>query len=181
MKDFDRSILIGVIFDLSVEHNGSGIRNVDLIKEVLIKKVLDQSILSKIYVSHPNWNQIPRDQGESTYYLVSYQAPDKFSIDSLFKNTVSLIGETAEDCDKYIFLFTDRFQAITNHQYKKGFLSNNIRGYSTKICVFGIGEHYDKISLKSMAEEYQTYFEDLKDISSLSNSISKIIEGNNGK
>jgi hypothetical protein len=157
MKDFDRPILIGVIFDLSTTYNGDGSRNIDIVKEVLLK-VLDKQVMAKIYVSHPDWHTLPRDQGESTYYVASYQEPSKFSIDVMFKNAVTLVGEDSEDSDKYVFLITDRFQAPVNFHYRKGFLANNIRGYSTKICVFGIGDNYDSLTLKSIAGEYDAYY-----------------------
>lgn len=174
MKDFERTFLIGVIFDLSTLHN-DGTRNLDIVKNILIKNVLDVKPTSKIYVSHPKWKIIPKDQGESTYYIVSYQEPADFFIDSSFKNTVTLIGENSEDCDKCIFLITDRFISPRNYQYRKGFLANNIRGYSTKIRVFGIGDNYDKLSLKTLVEEYEAYFTHLSSAALLSEKVTELL------
>lgn len=174
MKDFDRPILIGAIFDLSAAHTGDGVRNIDVVKDILLKKLLDEQVMSKIYISHPDWRTIPRDQGESTYYVASYREPPKFSIDTMFKNAVTLIGECAEGCDKYIFLITDRFQAPVNFQYRKGFLANKIRDYDTKICVFGVGDNYDRLTLQSIAEEYDAYFAHLPDAASLSSKMSEL-------
>lgn len=176
MKDFERILLIGVVFDLSTLNN-NGTRNLDLVKDILLKNVLDVKTSSKIYVSHPKWQTIPRDQGESTYYVISYQEPLNFYVDSTLKNAVTIVGEYVEDCDKYMFLITDRFQAPRNHQYRKGFLANNIRGYSTKMCIFGIGDHYDNMNLKSLAEEYEAYFSHSADVSSLSDELTKLLAG----
>ena len=165
MKDFERSILIGVVFDLSPLHNGSGIRNLDIVKNILVKEILENK---RIYVSHPDWQSIPRDQGESTYYVAAYKEPDKFYIDKMLRNVVTMIGECAEDCDKYVFLITDRFQAPINFQYRKGFLANNIHGYKTKMCVFGIGDNYDSLTLKALVEEYESHFTHLPNAEALS-------------
>lgn len=175
MKDFDQTILIGVIFDLSTLHK-DGSRNIDIVKDILVSKILNNYDLAKIFVSHPNWNTVPRDQGESTYYVISYQEPSKFSIDVTFKNAVTVVGESVEDSKKYIFLITDRFQAPINYQYRKGFLSNNIRGYDSKICVFGIGNGYDQLTLNSIADEYKAYFTHLPEADLLSEKIDEILE-----
>lgn len=173
MKDFDKSILIGVVFDLSVLHK-DGSTNLDIVKNILLKNILDKNVLSKIYVSQLDFG-IPRDQGESTYYLITYKKSDKFSIDLSFKNAIEIVGEYAEDCDKYVFLITDCFQSSINYQYKKGFLFNNIRGYKTKICVFGIGDFYDKITIKSIAEENDGIFMHLPTANLLEEKISELI------
>ena len=172
MKDFKRSIIIGVVFDLSPIHNGSGVRNIDIVKNVLLKTVLDDN---RIYVSHPDWHTIPKDQGESTYHVIVYQEPLKFSIDLTMRNAVTMIGECVEDCDKYVFLITDRFQAPINYQYRKGFLVNDIHGYKTKMCIFGIGDDYDNLSLKSIAEEYNAYFAHLPNAESLSEKLLEVL------
>jgi len=176
MKDFERTLLIGVVFDLSTLHN-NGTRNLDIVKDIILKNILDVKPSSKIYVFHPKWPTIPRDQGESTYYVISYQEPPGFYIDSALKSAVTLIGECAEDCDKYIFLITDRFQSPRNYQYRKGFLVNNIRGYSTKMCVFGVGDGYDNMNLKSLAEEYEAHFSHSSDAALLSENFTEMLAG----
>lgn len=154
MEDFDKPIIIGVVFDLEVIHN-DGSRNINIIRDLLIKEVMDKYNSSIIYVYHPEWSKIPRDQGASTYCLVSYKQPASFSVDLALRDTVELIGSYPENnCKKHIFLFTDRFVSPKNFQYKKAFLSNQIRGYNTKIDIFGIGDQYDKISLKGMVESF---------------------------
>jgi hypothetical protein len=173
MKDFDRSILVGVVFDLSLAHAENGLRNIDIVKESLLK-ILQDKPMARIFVSHPDWQAVPRSQGESTYYVVSYQEPQKFAIDPIFKNAVTVIGECAEDCDRYVFLITDRFQAPVNFQYRKGFLSNNIRGYETKICVFGIGDNYDRLTLNTIADEYGVYFAHLPTAAALSDKLTEL-------
>lgn len=155
---FDRSVLVGMVFDLSLNHAIDGQRNIDIVKNVLIKKILDTSLLTKIYVSHDDWLRVPKDQGESTFFVISYQESKSFSVDKAFKRAINVVGECQEDCDKYVFLITDRFQANINFQYKKAFLSNDVRGFETKINVFGLGEVYDKLSLANLVEEFSGKF-----------------------
>lgn len=176
MEDFERTLLIGVAFDLSTLHS-DGTRNLDIVKDILLKRILDVKPASKIYVSHPDFKTIPRDQGESTYCVISYQEPSNFHIDSTLKSAVTVVGEYVEDCEKLLFLFTDRFQAPHNYQYRKGFLANNIRGYSTKMYIFGIGNSYDNMNLKSLAEEYEVYFSHLADANLLAEELTHLLSG----
>lgn len=175
MKDFDHPSLIGVVFDISNNSQSNGVRNIDIIKNVLLDKILDGKTLSKLYISHPDFKTIPRDQGESTFCLISYQEPPKFSIDDMFKRAVSNVGECKEDCEKHIFLITDRFQTLINYQYRKSFLMNEIRGYPIKFHIYGIGSSYDNLNMKSIAEEYNAEYVHLDDVANFEKEISNFL------
>lgn len=175
MNNFDRSTLIGVVFDLSIAHGSDGVRKIDKIKQILLNNVLNTNLFTKIYVAHHEWLKIPKDQGESTYYLISYNEPISFSIEYAFKQAVTMVGECREDCDKYVFLFTDRFSAAKSFQYRKAFLVNDVRGYAIKFCVFGTGTNYDDKMLKSMSEEYNAFFKDLNEPNELTEVLSQIL------
>ena len=153
-------ILIGVVFDLG-SLCSDGRKSVDVAKEILIKKMLDLGNETRMYVSHPDFSTIPRDQGESTFCLVMYKEPQKFRVAESFKKAVEIVGLHKEDCDKHIFLITDRFQAPNNAHYRQGFTINYIRDYKCKIHVFGIGSEYDKANLKFITEEYESVFNHL--------------------
>lgn len=175
---FDRSVLVGVVFDLSLSHASDGQRNIDVIKDALIKKIIDSNLLTKIYVSHDEWVKVPRDQGESTFFVISYQEPKSFSLDIAFKRAINVVGECKEDCDKYVFLITDRFQPNLNFQYKKGFLNNNIRGFDTKICIFSLGATPD-FALSSLVDEYDGSFHHLNSACEMYDVILKILNKEN--
>lgn len=171
MQDFKKETLIGIVFDLS---NKNGEKNLDKIKDILYKEVLDKH--ARIYVSHPNLPNVAKDEGENTYFIVSYSEPADFSVGNAFKQAVSVVGESPDqDFNKYVFLFTDRFYAPHNYHYKKAFLLNDIRGYDTKIIVFGIGESYDKFNLETITEEHNSKLYHLSDSSLFSGKISEII------
>jgi hypothetical protein len=172
MQDFEKETLIGIVFDLSFS-NKNGEKNLEKIKEILYKEILEKQI--RIYVSHPSLPNLAKDEGENTYFIVSYTEPPNFSIGNALKQAVSVVGESSDDFDKYVFLFTDRFYAPHNYHYKKAFLLNNIRGYESKIIVFGIGESYDKSNLQSMTEEYNSKLLHLDDSSFFSGKISEIL------
>lgn len=162
MEEFEKTLLIGVIFDLS------SINDINLIKDYLLNKVLNNSVNTKIYIYNLEWNQIPKTQGESTYYIATYKENLNFKIDKAFKDTVTLIGQYEEDCEKYIYLFTSRFGLNNNFQYKKGFLSNHIQGFKTKIKVFALK---DMEELKEMAEEFDSSFVRINDIKNIKESL----------
>jgi hypothetical protein len=175
MKDFDKPILIGIVFDVSESRNNDGVLNINVVKDILIKSVLESDSNINVYVSHPDWKQLSRDLGESTYYIASYKEPLKFFVDVAFKNAVTMVGEFPEECEKHIFLITDRFQAARNYHYKKGFLMNSIHNFETQIHTFGMGDFYDRENLKSLVEEYDSKFDHLEDSVFLSQKISEIL------
>jgi hypothetical protein len=168
MEDFDRSFLFGIVFDVANP------LHLNAIKEDLVKYLVDSGMSTRMYVSHPDWNKIPRDQGESVYYVVSYKEPTNFSIETAFKTAVALVGEQNEDCEKYVLLITDRFQAPINYRYRKGFLSNTIHGYTSKIIAFGLS-NCDSLILQSIVKENDAQFVNLEDPSKIGSELSKIL------
>lgn len=169
MEDFDRNFLLGIIFDLS------NFNTLNTVKDSLIKYLVDAGMASRMYVWHPDWQMIPRDQGESVYYVASYKQPTNFNIGRAFKEIVTLIGERNEDCGKYILLITDNFQAPQNQQYRKAFLANTIRDYKSKILVFGL-PNCDRKTLEFTVKEYDSQYFDLDNPSEINLQLSKILE-----
>lgn len=168
MEDFDRSFLCGVIFDIPQSSF------LNTLKESLVRYLVAAGMSSRMYVWHPDW-QIPRDQGESVYYIASYKEPPKFNAGAAFKDTVSLLGERNENCEKFVLLITNNFQAPKNQQYRKGFLTNTIRGYGSKILVFGCPD-CDRLTLQSICQENDAEYFDLDDAASFDTQLSKILE-----
>lgn len=147
--------LFGIIFDTP---------SIDSLKESLVRFLEDKSL---IYVYHPNYRTVPKDYSESLISLVSYKEPNNFNIESAFKSTVSIIGKSNES-DKYIVLITDRFQSVNNPKYRNGFLTNVIRGFNSKIVVFGM-VNCDRLTLKSISEDNDAQYFDLDDPNKIEN------------
>lgn len=158
--DFGQPALIGVVFDISPNHFGSdSVRVIDALKNTLVHWVNDRPHPPRFYISHPAWQRVARDQGESTYFLISYQEPLPFHIDKAFRDAVGVVGNEPTESKKYVLLITDRFMAPNNYHYRQGFLMNDVRGYGCTICVIGIGTFYDKGTLAELAREYNaSYF-----------------------
>ena len=168
MEDFERLFLFGVIFDLSQS------AFLNSLKESLVRYLVSTGMASRMYVSHPDW-QIPRDQGESVYYVTSYKPPINFNVGSAFKTAILVVGERNEECDKYILLITNNFIAPKNQQYRKGFLANTIRGYKSKIIVLG-GPDCDRETLKLLAKENDSYYFNLDDPMTFDIQLTKILK-----
>lgn len=132
---------IGIIFDISLNHyNGS--RIIDLIKKDLIDFAVKLGLNSGIYVSHPDWHDVPRNQGESVFYISSYKEPISFNLGNALEQASDLIN--VQEGDKYIFFITDRYSNKINNQVKK-----TLDFYECSDCRFifiGIGDNYDKES-----------------------------------
>jgi len=168
VEDFDRLFLFGIIFDVSQT------AFLNSLKESLVRYLVKSGMSTRMYVSHPDW-QIPRDQGESVYYVTTYKPPVNFNVGFAFKDTVSIIGSRNEDCEKNILLITNNFQAPRNQQYRKGFLANTIRGYDSKIIVLG-GPDADQRTLKFLAQEHDARYFDLNDPTVFDTQLEKIME-----
>lgn len=168
MEDFDRYFLFGVLFDI---RQGNFLNT---LKESLVRYLVASGMSSRMYVWHPDW-QIPRDQGESVYYVTCYKEPPKFQSGVAFKDTVSVLGERNENCEKFVLLLTNNFQAPQNQQYRKGFLANTIRGYDSKILVFG-GPDCDRMTLSFLCQEYDAQYFDLDDPAIFDTQLSSILE-----
>ncbi len=171
--DFGRNLLMGVVFDISMTHDKYG-KIIDSAKKIVLDCVLNKDVGTKVYTSHFDWDRVPKDQGESTYFLISYKEPLNFKLDTLFKKAISMVGESVESCDKCVVLFTDRFQAPINNNYRKGLLFNEIRGFNLKIHIIGIGNNYDKLSLKPLCEQYGVTFHHVEEVQGASEILSKI-------
>jgi hypothetical protein len=155
--EFGRPLLVGIVLDVSPIHY-EGTYLLDHLKHALVTWINEAKDPVRVYVSHPQWKQAARDQGESTYFVVSYREPLPFQIDKVFRDAVGVIGNDRTDGHRYVLLITDRFQAPQNYNYRQGFLMNDIRGYGCKICVYGVGPHYDHVTLAELAKEYGAEF-----------------------
>lgn len=175
MQEFGESVLIGVVLDISITHP-DGIQTLKTIKDSLLQYMIDTQPYTRIYVSHPEVKELPKDQGQSTYLLATYSHSQNFNIDKLFKDAVIKVGDSRHDGPKYVILFTNKFQAPLNQLYRKAFMANEVRGYNTKICIVGIGNYYDEKTLKLLSEEYKTKFFHSDSYESLSQSIKAMVE-----
>jgi hypothetical protein len=167
--------IIGVVLDLESEDS----------KKIVIDSLVDilnNSDQNLFYLCNNTILSLPSDVGESLLQTITYQNPKSFDLDKLFKDAVVKIGNFNGSFYKYIFLFTDRFDGRSSGNYKKSLLANKIRGYESKICIFGFGSTYDKNLLSLVAKTNEVYFEDLSDCESLILKLQEILkESDNGK
>ena len=71
---------------------------------------------------------------------------------------------------------------MNSGNYKKSLLANKIRGYKSKICIFGFGETYDKNLLSLVAKTNEVFFEDLSGCKNLILKLQETLkESENGK
>ena len=173
MQDCDS--IIGVVLDLES----------DLSKTIVIDslvEILNKSDQNLFYLCNNTSLSLPVDVGESILQVITYQNPKVFDLDKLFKDAVVKIGNFNESFNKYIFLFTDRFNGLKSGNYKKSLLANKIRGYKSKICIFGFGETYDKNLLSLVAKTNEVFFEDLSGCKNLILKLQETLkESENGK
>lgn len=168
MENFDRTVLWGIVLDLP---NSS---TLNLLKESLVKYLVDSGMTARMYVALPE-AQIPRDQGESVYFVSTYKPPVNFNVGTAFKDAVTIIGERNENCEKYVVLITDNFLAPKNQMYRKPMMMNLVRGYDSKIIVFGLA-NADRVVLKSIATNNESQYFDLDDPSTIGAELTRILE-----
>lgn len=156
MLEFEKPIIIGVLFDLSIAHAPNGRRYIDIAKDHLIGLATKLGLSSRIYVVHPDNAELPRHQGESVYQIASYQEPARFDLEMLGKYLVYFLGSQDSDIDKVILVFTDRYTPAVRHKYQKLFVINELKNYDCKFKVFGIGPRYHKDDLAGLLAEYKS-------------------------
>ena len=138
-EDFEPQIAIGVVFDLSLQHDKAGNRYIDVVKQHLIDLALKFGLNGCIYVSHPT-QEMPKRQGESVYQISTYE---DFPLDDAIKRAVTVIGNTNPDFKKRILFVTDRYKQ--GYKLQKGLNLNNLNGYNCEFCLVGIGDKYESL------------------------------------
>lgn len=166
--EFERSILFGVIFDLAPSYF------LNSLKENLIKYILESNISTRMYL-HSEKSIIPKDQGESVYAVTTYKHPTNFNAVTTFKETVVVLGERNEKCEKYVVLLTDNFQAAKSLLYRKAFLTNSIRDYGCKIIVCGMA-NCDQRGLQFLANEYDAIYFNLTEPNEIGLFLKQVLE-----
>ena len=150
MQDCDS--IIGVVLDLES----------DLSKTIVIDslvEILNKSDQNLFYLCNNTSLSLPVDVGESILQVITYQNPKVFDLDKLFKDAVVKIGNFNESFNKYIFLFTDRFNGLNSGNYK-----------------------YDKNLLSLVAKTNEVFFEDLSGCKNLILKLQETLkESENGK
>lgn len=168
MENFDRTILWGIVLDLP---NSS---TLTLLKDSLVKYLVDSGMMARMYVAFPD-APLPRDQGESVYFVSTYKFPVGFNVGTAFRDAVTIIGERNENCEKYVVLITDNFLAPKSQMYRKPMMMNLVRGYDSKIIVFGL-PNADRVILKSVATNNEVQYFDLDDPTKIGEELTRILE-----
>ncbi len=150
LAGFEKPTYVGIIFDMDdFRLNQSSVLR--QIKDILLNAATKIGINARFFVSG-NAN-LPKTHGESIGQIDSYVGyNDNNSFVKKFQDCVNGVG-SQEDCNKFVFLITNRFDEKNIYNYKKGFMLNQMREYDCNIIVFEIKRDNDKLS--SLVDEYE--------------------------
>lgn len=149
MMNFDRQIVVGLVFDLSLQHHTDTRRYLDIVKEGMISFATKLGLNCGIYVAHPDNHFMPRQQGESVASIASYSEQNGFRAWDAMLQCLDMISAQEAD-EKHIVVFTDRFKKEKLYQYGKAIRMNDGRKYGCKFKVIGMGDKYDRKALKEL-------------------------------
>ena len=150
--DFGKKKLLGVVFDLSIDHDKDGNRYIDILKLKLNKKVYDSDENLLVFVSHPD-NQVPRLSSQGTAQIDNYDEPLDFRLGEATKFVAHSVGDSVEDADKFIIVFTNRFNPKFKNHYRAlcDIKKNKNYDYDISFVLIGDKKEYDHV--KKMCDE----------------------------
>lgn len=146
---FNRQIIVGVVFDISMQHHADSRRYIDIIKESLVRFAVKLGLNCGVYVAHPDNHTMPRLQGESVHSIVSYKEEIGFKVYPALAQCLDMISANEAD-EKYVVLLTDRYKTKSKYQYEKVSKLNESRQKGCKFLFVGIGNRYDHESFAEL-------------------------------
>lgn len=150
LDGFEQPTYVGIVFDMD-DYSVGRQNALGSIKKILSDFATKIGINSRIFVAG-NEN-IPKTHGESIYQIISYSSSsDTMSLNAKFKDCVNGIG-SQENCNKYVFLITNRYAKNFLHHYQKSLKINQIKEYGCKIIVFEMSTNTQQ--LVDLANEYK--------------------------
>lgn len=153
LDGFERPTYVGIIFDMD-DYAVNRQNALGVIKKILSDFATKIGINSRIFVAG-NEN-LPKTHGESIYQIASYSGiSDTMSLDSKFKDCVHGIG-SQENCNKYVFVLTNRYEKNFHHHYQKALKINQIKEYGCEIVFFEMRTNTQQ--LVDLAEEYKSKY-----------------------
>jgi len=164
--DFSRRKIVGLVFDLSIRHDKNGQRIIDLVKESLKKRVVDNDEDLFFFVSNLS-NKMPKGVGETIQQIDSYDDPIDFNYGQSVKYIINCFDDSVEDVDKIFLAITDRFDKKYKGHYKSVFDISNSKNMEIKVIYLGVGNHYDKDVLEKEISNRGGYFAHVDDLKNL--------------
>lgn len=130
---FEKDCFIGVVFDIHdfTYNKDSGLK---FLKNSMIKLLSGLDKGHKVFVAG-NQN-LPKTHGESISQLSQFSLDDKTNVNKMLRDALEGIG-TQNNCNKYIFVFTNKFNPKQSYLYKNIIELNEKRDYQ---CIFHIFE-----------------------------------------
>ena len=164
--NFGKTKLVGIVFDISIRHDASGNRIIDVVKEAVKRRIMSDPDGLLLLVGSPQ-NRIPKSCGESVQQVDSYNDAPDFRFGTTIRNLMSQLIETVEDVDKQIIIFTDRFDKKQKGHYIYPLETKKLRNLDIDICYIGIGDFYDKLVLSDELKRRDVNLMHLSDLGKL--------------
>jgi hypothetical protein len=128
MEDFDQTLAIGIVFDLSPKSYHEKHLLLDLVKENLITYATQLGLNCGILVSHPDYQVMPRRQGESVAAIANYIEPEKFDVEKAMKHALNIVGNQTDNL-KYLVVLTNRYNDKNKYRYEKAVILNRTKRF----------------------------------------------------
>lgn len=129
MEDFEQTIVLGVVFDISNKSYRDKKHLLSSLKEKLIQFATSLGLNCGIWV---NQDIFPRRQGESVAGIADYKEAEKFDIENATRQALYAVGNQ-EDHSKYVVILTDRYSEKQKYRYEKVAILNQTKKFNCQI------------------------------------------------
>jgi hypothetical protein len=145
---------VGVLLDISLRHESTGARVLDLVKEQLVEVVKNHfdDGLDVLYLYHPDLVDPVNRHGEQTHHISNYDTDGwLFNMNFALKQTLYALGMQECDLRRYLVLITDRMFDI--RPLELVIQLNDKDMLDAQLILVGIGDHYDQPAFAALAKE----------------------------
>ena len=167
---FEKPTYVRVVFDMD-DFTTNGKSALKQIKDMLVSFTTKIGINARIFVAG-NEN-LPKSHGESVSQINGYSmSRDKTYFSKKIIDCVNGVGNQ-EDCNKLIFILTNRFSDKDVFYYNKCFKINEIKEYNCSINVFEVRRQNEKLA--NLIEEHQQKYFFLNDLILFKSTLDEIL------
>jgi len=163
-------LLVGIVLDISLRHHADSRRHIDIIKAELTKAISPlEERDDRVYLYHPDNNEIPSHQGEAISRIADYRTPLLVEAEAI-KKTLEMIGMEDHHLRKKFIFITDRNSGQKESAMRLALSQNKTKDYRCELYLIGIGNGYNPI-LENLPLEYHH----IDDPYQLSNKVTEVL------
>jgi hypothetical protein len=135
-------LLVGLVLDLSPQHHRDSRRYLDIIKAQLVEVIVSLGESDdRVYIYHPDQQDIPAHQGVTIARLMDYETPAPFGECAAIGYTLALLAQQDEPVRRKFIYLTDRNRAANLSEM--ALAVGGVKGHGCEMHLVGVGDKYN--------------------------------------